>query len=762
MRKVRLFSLLSIFGAVSLLAASASFVALINPQYNPDKKALAESEGYDLLLNSSSEHDFKYHYLDRKYSVKNYDNNDILLKYNRCRNQNNYYIVMSPGGSLYNPYISTSNNLNSFCGMSSIIVNFTSTSGKLYLSYGLDEQYFVNDEQLTSGTAYQFTSFKPSHFKLSTKEEVNGDNDVYISSISIHYHSDDYYDTQEYEFNNVYASSETDVVASGATKTYSLNNTTINTNNYINIRYKSTENLKGTLNYYDVTNSKNVSETIFLEKSTYPIDFNTFLDNFRRGSVGITNKRLTSLTLTNVGSSSANVNIYQVGYTDRSYSRSDVLYISDSTIELGISLQFAGSITSVKNLNQNIQEYVDTNYVVKIRGSDKHSGDVNNVIRNNPNLINIHDVGREIQQSWYINVGEDQGYERGYYNGSYINYNPVQAGDQNNNESQIVDYKVTYDINNAAKATSIWVKTKALDWSKNNVFTSSYMENTYTITNGLIKVTNRFIDFSGWTNYEDNSAGFPQGTDNTNGHSFRSVNDATFYTHQELPAVYTAHPLEYFSTYFTDTQGSTTGKLIFDNYLGWNLGTTPIEHNNSDTDGKRLVADGSYEGQTTYRMETAGSHYEFRKHTENWLGFFNEDKFGLALYMPANEYNCDLGNYRHVFAAGMLHSTHDASDKNNRYYLDENYTTQTASFSKGTTIFGHTYGKTDLTKDSCYVDNTGYFTTALGFYIPNYSAMEYSYLIGADYLNTLRAKFADAQEAGTIYNDFTSWKGACI
>ena len=286
------------------------------------------------------------------------------------------------------------------------------------------------------------------------------------------------------------------------------------------------------------------------------------------------------------------------------------------------------------------------------------------------------------------------------------------------------------------------------------------MENTYSVNNGLIRVKNRFIDFGGWTNYENN-AGFPQGNYNTNGHTFLSVNDAPLYATQELPAFYTSPALDYFGTYITDTNSSSTGKLIHDKNLGWNVGTTPIEHNNSDVNGQRLVADGSYEGETTYRMETAGGHYEFRKHTENWLGFFNEDHFGVALYMPANEYNCDV-NERHVFVGGMHYSDHGAANKNNRYYLDENYTTQLASFNKGTTIFGHTYGKTDLTKDSCYVDNTGYFATILGFYIPNYSAMEYTYLIGADYMNTLREKFQDAQQDASIYNDFTAWKGACI
>lgn len=758
MKKIKLAISVSILSVVSALVVAGSLV--LSRNRTPDARALGEVEGQTLTLNSSSGNEFKYHYVYSSTNVSNYLGDDISFKYNRCYSLTNYFMVMCPGGNFFNEYISESENFNGLCGMDSITVNFASATGKLYLSYGLDENYYVTDEELTSGVAYSFVSFKPSHFRLNSLNDVNATNNVFISSIVVHYHSNNYYDVQEYEFTNVYTSSNVDNIASGGSKTYSLGNATINTNNYVNIRYKSSENLKGTLNYYDITNSRNVSEEVFLEASSYPIDFNTFLDSFRKGSVGSTNKRLTSLVLSNVGGSTSNTTIYSVGYCDRSYSRSDVLYISDSAIELGVSLQFAGSITSVKNLNQNIQEYVDSNYVIKIRGSDKHSGDVNNVIRNNPNLINIHDVGREVQQSWYINVGSDQGYTRGTYLGTDIPYNPVQAGDMNNNESQIVDYKLTYDENNVAKLKSIWIKTKALDWSKNNELTHSYMENTYSINDGLIRVKNRFIDFAGWTNYETN-AGWPQGDYNTNGHAFLSREDAPLCNTQELPAFYTSHALDYFGTYFSDSMGSNSGKLIFDKYLGWNVGTTPIEHNNSDIQGRRLVADGSYNGETTYRMETSGGHYEFRKHTENWLGFFNEDHFGIALYMPANEYNSDA-NERHVFSAGMYNSSHEAATTQNRTYLDSNYSSKTASFSKGYTIGGKTYGKTDLTKDSCYVSNTGYFATILGLYVPNYSAMEYSYLIGADYMNTLRSKFASAQQSGTVYNDFTAWKGACI
>ena len=722
----------------------------------PDKKAFAENSSYCLTFDSSDRNNFSYHYLTKQFTKKNYIDEDIVFKYKRCRSQSSYFTVMSPGGCLYNPYLTESENLNSLCGMYSITAVFASVTGHLYVSYGIDNNYTDTNIELTSGVPLEFNSFKPSHFMISTVDNVNPNNDVYITSLTIQYHSNNYYDAQQHIFTNIISNRTTiDTFELGSSNTYSLENTNIGNNNYINIRYKSTQPLKGTLNYYDLTKSKNVSETIFLERKNTFEDFNTFLDSFRKGSSGETNKRLTSLVLTNVGSNSANVVINQVGYTDRAYSRNDIFYISDSTIEVGISLQFAGSISSIKNLDQNIQEYVDTNYEIKIRGSDKHSGDINNIIRNNPNLINVYDVGREIQQSYYMNVDSAQGYTRGKFNGNYVSYNPVQAGDMNNNESQIIDYRVTYDPNNAAKATSIWIKTKALDWAKSNSLSQSYMENSYSIENGLLKVSNRFIDFSGWTNYENN-AGFPQNNYNTNGNTFLSTSEAPLFAIQELPAVYVAHPLNYFSSFFSTSQNSSSGKLIFDNSLGWNTGTTAIESDNN------LISNGSYLGETTYQNANSGCHYEFRRHYENWLGFFNEDKFGVAVYVPANNYNHESSNDRHVFISGMYSNNHGASNTLNRSYLDTDYNSQTASFNTGYTVFGHTYGKTDLTKDSCYMNNTGYLTTSLGFYVPNYSALEYSYLIGADYLNTLRSKFNNAAQTNALYNDFTAWKGACI
>jgi hypothetical protein len=95
-------------------------------------------------------------------------------------------------------------------------------------------------------------------------------------------------------------------------------------------------------------------------------------------------------------------------------------------------------------------------------------------------------------------------------------YNPVQGGDQYGNRSKLVDFKIAED------GKSIWVKCQPLDWAQKNSRTPTYMENTYSIADGYIKVDNRFIDYSGYTHRN---------------------------AHQELPAFYTISYLSDFVFY---------------------------------------------------------------------------------------------------------------------------------------------------------------------------------------------------------------------
>lgn len=129
------------------------------------------------------------------------------------------------------------------------------------------------------------------------------------------------------------------------------------------------------------------------------------------------------------------------------------------------------------------------------------------------NLINCHDTGRLVQQSYYGTAGNSE-YQAGRYNGSAWAYNPVQGGDRYGNPSRLIDLRVDGD--------SVYIKSQPQDWSLNDKLTKSYMENTYTVSEDVIRVDNRFIDFSGWT------------------HPVRD---------QELPAFYTVSYLDRFTWY---------------------------------------------------------------------------------------------------------------------------------------------------------------------------------------------------------------------
>lgn len=138
------------------------------------------------------------------------------------------------------------------------------------------------------------------------------------------------------------------------------------------------------------------------------------------------------------------------------------------------------------------------------------------------NLVNIHDTGRLIQQSFYgtyTNNDTDSLFGEGYVsvpNGdsdtaSKWPYNPVQGGDRKNNGSdRLID--VEYD----EEKDYIYIVSQPLDWAyvKGNTYetiydglTYTYYENTYTIMEGedegtdddYVLVDNVMTDFSGWT-----------------------------------------------------------------------------------------------------------------------------------------------------------------------------------------------------------------------------------------------------------------------
>ncbi len=104
------------------------------------------------------------------------------------------------------------------------------------------------------------------------------------------------------------------------------------------------------------------------------------------------------------------------------------------------------------------------------------------------NLLNRYDTGRLVQQSYY---GTNQPpFICGEFMGNVWGYNPVQGGDRTNAKSKLVDLKIECD--------RVYVKCQPRDWGHEAWYTPSYMENTYILDGDMIRVDNKFTDFSGW------------------------------------------------------------------------------------------------------------------------------------------------------------------------------------------------------------------------------------------------------------------------
>lgn len=750
-------------GAITLLLMSLTTLSTIYDEVASGENIIAAyalDEAYTLTLSSANAIDFAYSPFEDDFAVNNYNDDPIVFKYKRAQAAPGAFVKLSgagDGGFIYNDYLESSVNFNGLDGIDKITINYSSSAGSLRLYYSFASNDFNQFVPVVSGQQIIFTDSYPSHIKIANESGAGSVHDVVINSVIIKYQSYSFYEQYEPEFTTILNNQPIQTLGAKETYTVTIPSSTSNVGdkNYLHLDYTSTQNIKGTITYKNNVTEEVASENFFLEKEV--IAFNTFLDAFRNSAKANFEKTILSLSFQNVGSSSATFKLNSFGMNNRQYSRGDIFYIADDMIEVGVSLRLGGAVASVKNISTatgyNIQEYVTMDGEIKIKSSDDNPDDIRNVIIDHPNLVNSFDLGREVQQSYYIGVDETNGYTRHQYDGQDRDYNPVQAGDNHRNESQIVDFSITRDSEH--KITAIWIKTKACDWAADNFSTDSYMENTYTVSNGLIHVNNRFVDFSNFANYPFDDTLAPSYISNAmataNGWGGRNTSFG-FLGKQtvELPAFYVSHPLSYYSSYVEN-------RLIFDNQQGWNSNTAEQVHVNTD---ELAIAWGTYNGEPIYKSaKTSGTyHYATRNHPEDWMGYFNEDFFGVGIYIPATSFHRD-GNYRHVFTSGNYHQSHNASEKINRAYLDENYELQYARYGRPYFFSWEFY---NLEIESYVVDNTNYMSSILGFYPHEYVVLDWSYAIGADYLDNLRTKFNNLKDNAVINNNFSVWSGAEI
>ncbi len=222
-------------------------------------------------------------------------------------------------------------------------------------------------------------------------------------------------------------------------------------------------------------------------------------------------------------------------------------YIDNGRFKLGVDMGWGGTINYIEDMTHKEEELT--------------------------NLVNKHDTGRLIQQSYYGTGAIEGVFEWGSFNDSEKwPYNPVQGGDKGNVASRLIDVQVGENY--------VYIKSQPMDWGKVDYITPSYMENTYTLENDYIRVDNRFVDFSGWE------------------HPF---------TGQELPALYTVSYLDTF-IWYNGTQ-PWTGDAV------------------SMRDDLQFWGDAKYVGDCTYYMR--------QNNTETWCAWVNTDvDFGIGLYVP--------------------------------------------------------------------------------------------------------------------------------
>ncbi len=332
---------------------------------------------------------------------------------------------------------------------------------------------------------------------------------------------------------SVAESNQRTITINGTQKTVDYGNNTYTLNysgtafNRYEIAYSSDAYVKAEMTMGSVV------EEFFLEPNDNGT-FSGYIDGFLNGTTrtAITSIKFTPLDKPNMTFSLDSVTLSKA----TSPAGSDgMVYLDGTNYKIGIDLDWGGALTYMEDKTNSIvsaKSNQDTSLPTQVGYSSNFEGTYTSggitigsttiggtkkdkyQTAGNVNLINAHDTGRLVQQSYY-GTGSYP-YEPGMYGEAVWNYNPVQGGNLYNEASKIVDLKVTDN--------EIYIKCRPLDWAKEQQYiTPSYMEAWYTLEDGMMRATCRFVDYSG----------YPSVT-----------------TTQELPAFYCVEPLNDF-VYFT-------------------------------------------------------------------------------------------------------------------------------------------------------------------------------------------------------------------
>ncbi len=257
-------------------------------------------------------------------------------------------------------------------------------------------------------------------------------------------------------------------------------------------------------------------------------------------------KKLTSMRIQSCLGTPASFILKDMTVQTAAVPTASTVYIQNKKYKLGIDLNWGGTVNYFRDKSSRIQGLT--------------------------NLVNMHDTGRLIQQSFYGTAGVPGVYQPGMYGEAQWVYNPVQGGDLYGNASRLIDLVI--------EDKRIYIKSQPQDWAMNNQLTPSYMENTYTLKDDHVQVDNRFVDFSGWEHP---------------------------YTTQELPALYTVSYLDTFVWY--DGEDSWKGDTL------------------SFRGDLPFWGDSAYGDTCSFALR--------EPNTETWCAWVNtEVDYGLGLYVP--------------------------------------------------------------------------------------------------------------------------------
>ncbi len=532
----------------------------------------------------------------------------------------------------------------------------------------------------------------------------------------------------------------TQLASKGGTQTITPTTQKLN-GPYVELLYSTNVNVWGVFTYTD--GSKTANEDFYLQAGTN--SHKQYLDIFRVNGVGYgmntANLSMTKITFTNAELANSTapagkvkvIALYSQNKTIDTKNQEIYLTVDQtdgSEITVGAHLGLGGALTYLAKSgiyegvtasgyrSGNVKISTNTNDFVAERntnllGTKKEAGYYGNPTSSKAadgavNLINNVDAGRQIQQSWYANVGGDStgagngsnGYTRAFCktestSGKYWPYNPVQAGDVVSNPSQIVDYEINLERG------YIYIKARAMDWAKgqkssdklaNTIVggstTKSYVENYYRLNeDGTLVVNNAYVDWNGFTDME-----------------------LCDWASTELPAVYPVHTLNYYVSN-TDGDGS------------WEDG---LEYNSGLS---------SWTGENAMRQFTSASKGYTK--VEDWFAWANgntSSAFGMGVYIPNVE----------RLTSGRARTETSLSNSLNRDALTDNVLSDKGLMSNMQPI--------KLSYKSAYVSNTSYTAPGIDFRMEAYKSIEYSYVICLGSISDIRSTFKNIKDNGTITN----------